>query len=561
MKRHKHAVALLSVGLLLTAAVNPAVAAAAPGHGEIEVTGSSWAAAAVGQWVVDVHSQGIQADFTPSGSAQGRKDFANDANDMAISDIPFQGKDPTTHEPDTANGRQLAYLPIAAGGTAFPYHIKVGNQMVRNLRLSPITLAKIFTNKITNWNDPAVTADNNNHALPSLPIIPVVHSEGAGTTAMFTEYLAKVDGSDWAPCNGGVDAETEYFPLNCGKSHGPQKAQSGSDGVMNFLTNPNANGSIGVEEYSYALALNYPVAKLLNKAGYYTLPTQYNVAVALTKAVFDLNANDQNYLTADLSNVYVNTDPRTYPLSSYVYSILPIANGPNETPPGSDPRMTSEKKQSNADFLNYAICQGQKEIGPIGYSSLPINLVQAGFAQIAKLHQADAAVDVAHLDASNCGNPTFDRHDLSKNLLAVEAPQPPACDKQGAGPCDAGVGSYNGSPAGAAAANKAAAAQKANVSSDAATAGGGAAAAGGAARPAAAASASQGADALAFNDSGLVATSNSEPIAVPQTLSTDDQAGIGVILIILAVVLFVLVLIGPALYARRLAIRSSGDAS
>ena len=44
------------------------------------------------------------------------------------------------------------------------------------------------------------------------------------------------------------------------------------------------NGTIGYVEYSYALNDNYPVVKVLNKAGYYSLPTAYNVAVALTKA-------------------------------------------------------------------------------------------------------------------------------------------------------------------------------------------------------------------------------------------------------------------------------------
>ena len=50
---------------------------------------------------------------------------------------------------------------------------------------------------------------------------------------------------------------------------------------MNFLTSKAANGAIGYDEYSYALGKNYPVAKVENTAGYYTLPTQYNVAVAL----------------------------------------------------------------------------------------------------------------------------------------------------------------------------------------------------------------------------------------------------------------------------------------
>ena len=50
--------------------------------------------------------------------------------------------------------------------------------------------------------------------------------------------------------------------------------------------------------------------------------------------------------------------------------------------PSPETKITTAKRQSIADFEYYAICQGQKEIGPIGYSPLPVNLVEAGFGQI-----------------------------------------------------------------------------------------------------------------------------------------------------------------------------------
>ncbi len=120
---------------------------------------------------------------------------------------------------------------------------------------------------------------------------------------------------------------------------------------MNFLKSAGANGSIGIEEYSYPVLANYPAVKVLNKAGYYTLPTQYNVAVALTKAVINKNPKDPNYLTQNLDAVYVNSDKRTYPLSSYVYAIIPTSK--------SDTKLTqTAQRQTLADFLYYGICQG-----------------------------------------------------------------------------------------------------------------------------------------------------------------------------------------------------------
>lgn len=419
-------VAVTALAAVIVGTGSPAADAAAPAHAKIDGSGSSWAQNAVNQWIADVYAQGLQVVFTPTGSAQGRKDYAFRNVDFAVSDIAYQGKDPLTGDIDTAGDRPYVYLPIVAGGTSFPYQIKVGGKLVRNLRLSGQTLAEIFTNQITNWNDPAITKDNNGHALPSLPIIPVVHSEGSGSTAQFTAYLAKIYPDIWKAYNGGHDVMTEYYPRK-----GSQVSQNGSDGVMNFITSSAANGAIGFDEYSYALNADYPVAKVENSAGYFTLPNQYNVAESLTQAQLDNNPNSPTYLIEDLSKVYTYSDPRTYPLSSYSYFILPTGTN------AQDPRLTTAKRQTIVDFLYYSICTGQRQMGPLGYSPLPVNLVQDGFGQINKLQTADSNVDITKRDVSTCNNPTFVAGHPDQNYLAQIAPQPLACDKAGAGPCSA----------------------------------------------------------------------------------------------------------------------------
>jgi phosphate ABC transporter phosphate-binding protein len=406
----------------------PLDASAAPSHAQISGTGSSWSANAVNQWVSDVSQSGLRVDFTGSGSAQGRKDFANRITDFAVTDIGYQGQDPLTGEDDTnciggQGCRNFAYEPIVAGGTAFTYQVKVGGQLVRNLRLSGETLTKIFTYKITNWNDPQITADNNGRKLPSLKIIPVVHSEGSGSTAQFTTFMNNQYPALWKAFTG-KQAFTEYYPSPKG---GQGIAQNGSDGVMNFLSSSGANGAIAYDEYSYPLAKNFPVAKILNKAGYYTLPDQYNVAVALQHAKINMDKNSPNYLLQTLDQVYTAPEVQAYPLSSYSYFLIPTAS--------NDSRMTTAKRQTLADYLYYSVCQGQKEIGPIGYSPLPINLVQASFDQTGKLKAADPNVDLTKRDVSTCQNPTFVAGHPEINHLAKIAPTPPACDKNGAGPC------------------------------------------------------------------------------------------------------------------------------
>ncbi len=415
-------------GVLVVVTAAPVTSGAADSHALIEGSGSSWAENGINQWVADVAQQGIQVVYTPDGDSQGRQDFANRTSDFSVTADGYQGVDPVTGVSDTSQGRPYAYLPIAAGGTAFPYQIRIDGQQVRNLRLSGLTLAKIFTNQITNWDDPAITKDDNGVALPSLPITPVVQSEGSGATEQLTKYFATEYGSIWQSFSG-LSTGTEYFPRQ-----GDQIAQNGSNSAMNYVASSQANGAITYVEYSFALSVNYPVAKVLNAAGNYTLPTQYNVAVALEDAQINMDPTSPNYLLQDLTNVYTDADPRTYPLSSYVYMIEPTGTYPNP-----ESKITTAKRQSIADFEYYSICQGQKEIGPIGYSPLPVNLVEAGFGQIAKLQQADPGVDLTQRDVDTCDNPTFVLGQPDENYLAQIAPLPPACDHTGAGPCAAGI--------------------------------------------------------------------------------------------------------------------------
>ncbi|MEO6511610.1 MAG: substrate-binding domain-containing protein, partial [Nocardioides sp.] len=230
----------------------------------------------------------------------------------------------------------------------------------------------------------------------------------------------------WRPYFG-KSGYTSYYPRQ-----GRMLAQSGSDQVMNTISGFAGNGSIGYVEYAYPVNKDYPVVKVLNEGGFYVEPTQYNVAVALTQARINEDTSSPLYLTQLLDGVYNSTDPRAYPLSSYSYMIIPTG--------ASDQRMTTAKRQTLGDFMYYSLCEGQAKAGAYGYSPLPLNLVQAGFTQLAKLKTADPAVDLTNRDVTKCNNPTFVAGNLKENRLAQIAPQPAACDQEGDGPCGTSTG-------------------------------------------------------------------------------------------------------------------------
>ncbi|GAA3819120.1 phosphate ABC transporter substrate-binding protein PstS [Cellulomonas soli] len=429
-------VALVLAGSLGLAGVGPA-AAADRVRAPIVGSGSTWSANALQQWIRNVWANyQWKITYSESGSTQGRNDFANGTADFGVSEIPYGIAN--SNEGDARPNRQFAYMPIVAGGTAFMYNLQVGGKRVTNLRLSGETIAKIFTGVITHWDDAAIAADNPSLALPAIPIVPVVRSDGSGATAQVSIWLRQEHTALWddycgkvgRPLVNGHCGVTSNFPVVPGSGF---VSKSGSNGVSGYVAQSHAVGAITFVEYSYALNAGYPVAKVLNSAGYYTEPTASNVAVALLQAHINEDTTSPDYLTQDLSDVYRNGDPRAYVLSSYSYIILPTA---------LESGFSNDKGGTLADFGTYFLCEGQQQAETLGYSPLPVNLVAAGQAQIAKIPGGDPAVKTI----ADCNNPTLDPSDPSGNALAKSAPYPQDCDRAGVPQCTTGTGGAKDTP-------------------------------------------------------------------------------------------------------------------
>ncbi|NYJ31518.1 phosphate ABC transporter substrate-binding protein PstS [Galbitalea soli] len=417
---------LSAASLALPAA--PAAAAVGTEYYPISGVGSTWSANALQQWIRNVwNNYRWKVVYNDAGSSAGRQLFGQQGGgyDFAVSEIPYQLKNSDSVDPRPA--RKFAYMPIVAGGTSFMYNLVIAGKRVTNLRLSGQNVAKIFTGVITRWNDPAIAADNPKLSLPAIPIIPVVRSDGSGTSAQFSTWMRSQYPSIWSAfcvkANRGANCGiTSNYPTPPSSNF---IAQSGSNGVAGYVAQPQYVGAIAYVEYSYALNARFPVVKLLNKAGYYTEPTAPNVAVALLGAKINQNAASPDYLTQDLTGVYTNADPRTYPLSSYSYMIIPTA---------LEYGFTENKGKTLAAFANYFLCEGQQQAQVLGYSPLPINLAQAGLQQVLKIPGGDPSA----VDIKKCNNPTFSADGTNK--LAKTAPMPQACDKEGATQCLTGTG-------------------------------------------------------------------------------------------------------------------------
>lgn len=422
--RTRALLAVLVAGACALAAV-PGAVDAQESYRRIAGEGSSWAAGAIDAMRVNVKQFGITVDYNASGSSAGRKNFLNGTVDFAASDIPFQFRPEDGSAAENPAPGSYAYIPVTAGGTAFMYNLKINGQRVTNLRLSGENVAKLFTGAITKWNDPALQADNPGLTLPDRNVVPVVRSDGSGSSAQFTQWMInrhKGIWDDFCQRSGRAPAcgFTSFYPTVPGMI-----AQSGDLGVAGYVAQNFAEGAIGYVNYSYALGAQFPVAKVLNAAGYYTEPTPENVAVSLLKARINTDSGSDQYLTQILDDVYTDPDPRNYQLSSYSYFILPTQVR------GS---FDEQKGRTLGAFAYYAMCQAQQQSASLGYSPMPINLVQASFDQIRRI----PGVEVQNINIQQCKNPTFSPD--GTNVLAQSAPQPQECDKQGPTQCSTGTG-------------------------------------------------------------------------------------------------------------------------
>ena len=422
--RHRLVAALT----VLLAVLASTLVVAPPAHAYVTISGagSSWSANAIDAWRKNVAQYGMVVNYAPTGSSDGRNQYRQGTVQFAASDIPYGIRDGVGADPPPSQAHPFAYLPVTAGGTTFMYNLKIGARRVTNLRLSGENIVKIFTGQLSRWNDPAIARDNPGLRLPAIKIVPVVRSDGSGSTAQLTQWMISQYRSLWntycnrahrTPCT-----QTSFYPIVASAG---MVAQAQDLGVAGYVSQGQANGAIGYVQYSYAIQAGFPVAKMLNSAGYYTEPTAGHVAVSLLKARINTNKADPNvYLTQDLTQVYIDKDPRAYPLSGYSYFIVPT----------SQATVSTQQGGTLGDFGNYALCQGQTQVDALGYSALPINLVKAGQQQLAKIPGAKGT----NFTIAKCHNPTFSTN--GTNTLAVKDPKPPACDKQGSTQCATGTG-------------------------------------------------------------------------------------------------------------------------
>nr|WP_211177550.1 phosphate ABC transporter substrate-binding protein PstS [Pseudonocardia acidicola] len=312
--------------------------------GALTGSGSTAQQNAMAQWIKQYLAACSNANinYGGGGSGQGVQQFTQGTVDWAGSDFPLaQGQ-----EQDSANARcktgPAINLPMVAGPIVVGYNVPG----VNNLNLSAGTQAKIFSGKITNWNDPAIAQENPGVRFPSLAIQTFHRSDGSGTSYNYSSYLANEARADWTY---GVD---KNWPAPAGQ--GAKGTQGIAQGVKS------TPGGIGYMELSFATQNQIPYAKVGNAAGQFVEATPENTTNFISKAKVVGSGNDVR-----LQFDYTNTDPNAYPNVLVTYEIVCSAGN------------TADKLPLLKDFLGYAAsAPGQQQLPALGYVSLPADLQQ-----------------------------------------------------------------------------------------------------------------------------------------------------------------------------------------
>jgi len=282
-----------------------------------------------------VHSD-IQINYQSIGSGGGIRQVSEGTVDFGASDMPMT--DDQLKEAQTKLKTKVFNIPTVLGAVVPAYNIP---GVTAELKFTPEILAGIFLGRISNWNDPAISAMNPDVKLPNQEIIVVHRSDGSGTTFVWTDYLSKVS-PDWKSQVGS--STSVKWPKGMGG-----KGNEGVAGLIRQLP-----GSLGYVELIYAVQNNILYGSVRNSAGVFLKASLEGVTAAAASAP---------KMPADFRVSITNAPGKdAYPISTFTWLLIPVQS--------KDPA----KGKILADFLNWMVSDGQKLTTALSYAPLPENV-------------------------------------------------------------------------------------------------------------------------------------------------------------------------------------------
>lgn len=321
------------------------------GSGTLSTGGSSAQKPAMTAWIQAYQNKCSDAsiNYDGQGSGFGVTQFTQGQFPMAGSDSALKDTEATAAASHCSGGTPVD-IPMVATPVAIIYNLSG----VTKLTVTPQILAKIYSGKLTNWNDPAIAAANTGVTLPAKSITAVHRSDDSGTTDNFVKFLDGQDKADWSygtgkawKAPGGVGGKA---------SAGVVQNVKGTDGAIGYVDGPDAKKN------------NFTPASLDVGAGAVDISAD-TVGKALSAAQVAVNGQD-----IKVSINYGLKDAGAYPAILVTYEITCTKGLP------------ADQAKFVHSFLTYtASDEGQALLTPIGHLPLPADLISKVRTAVAAL--------------------------------------------------------------------------------------------------------------------------------------------------------------------------------
>lgn len=233
-----------------------------------------------------------------------------DPPDFVGTDAAFSASDQTAYNANRAVSQgNPSEMPTLAGPIVFGYNSgDLSGLNGKQLKLSRWSYCAIANGTVTDWNDPAVTADNGTSITggSSLPITFYFRSDADGSNLTFQRHLATICSTWAAPYNtapyessgrtavwtGGAPSETWTGPTT-----GNFVGESGPDAQIQAITSK--SGATGAVDGPIAVSQGLSAASLQNHAGY------VQATSGGMKLSFFANPTNLSALQKALNGIYV----------------------------------------------------------------------------------------------------------------------------------------------------------------------------------------------------------------------------------------------------------------
>ena len=324
----------------------------ASGSRALSETGSSLMAPLFTLWAPAYHARFPQVTLhtVSSSSGEGIASAAAGKADIGASDAFLS---PAT----LAKYSNLVNIPLAVAALMVVYNVP-GVAASAHLRLDGTVLARMFSGKISRWDDPAIAALNPAVKLPGTAIVPVHRADSSGSTFLFTSYLNAQDPAGWSSSLIGT---TVAWPRKAGAL-----GTAGSDAIVSRVKSaPGAVGYVGVSYLSQVMDANEGEAALGNSSGNFVLPAARAIQAAL--------GSFTNTPASETISLINGAAAQAYPIINYEYAVV-NASQPSAT-----------RAQDLRAFLTWAVTSGTAQLAKVHFQPLPPSIITLSDAQIAKI--------------------------------------------------------------------------------------------------------------------------------------------------------------------------------